>query len=190
MNLTPYVDTLRQELATAAEVAGPEARGLAERLTWPLESAARLALLSALSDAMAEVTRELAPGSVGVRLRGTDPEFVVTTPERYEPHQPHQPRTERRTAPVTSPAGPGATTPDTYATGADTGTDADTGTGADTPTARINLRLPAHLKTQAEAAAAREGLSLNAWLGRSVAAALTASGTAPPPRDFKGWTTA
>ncbi|WP_445521045.1 hypothetical protein [Streptomyces sp. NEAU-174] len=29
---------------------------------------------------MDEVTRELAPGSVDVRLRGLDPEFVVTPP--------------------------------------------------------------------------------------------------------------
>ena len=35
-------------------------------------------LLEALSDAAGEITRELAPGSVEVRLRGRDPEFVVT----------------------------------------------------------------------------------------------------------------
>ncbi|WP_199548610.1 toxin-antitoxin system HicB family antitoxin [Streptomyces sp. N35] len=170
MNLTPYVDTLRQELATAAETAGPEARAMAERLTWPLESAARLALLNALSDAMAEVTRELAPGSVGVRLRGTDPEFVVSTPQPYEAARPTEP------AP---PAPPAAPDPAAYV-------DAD-----DSGTARINLRLPAHLKAQAEGAAARDGLSLNAWLGRAVAAALAPPPPAPHhpdhPRDFTGW---
>ncbi|MBC9714596.1 toxin-antitoxin system HicB family antitoxin [Streptomyces sp. TRM66268-LWL] len=167
MDLTPYVDNLRQELATAAETAGPEARAMAERLTWPLESAARLALLNALSDAMAEVTRELAPGSVGVRLRGTDPEFVVSTP---------QPDVQERAEPTAYPmpaAAPEPAAPD------------------EGGTSRINLRLAAHLKVQAEEAAAREGLSLNAWLGRAVAAALT-----PPPagphhrdhaRDFTGW---
>jgi hypothetical protein len=38
-------------------------------------------------------------------------------------------------------------------------------------TARITLRLPEGLKAQAEAAAAPEGMSLNAWLVRAVAAA-------------------
>lgn len=36
-------------------------------------------------------------------------------------------------------------------------------------TARISLRLPERLKEQAEAAAAREGVSVNAWLVRTIA---------------------
>lgn len=80
MDLTPYVDNLRRELAVAAEAGGEEARELAERLTAPLESATRLTMLNVLSAAMGEVTRELAPGSVDVRLRGIDPDFVVTRP--------------------------------------------------------------------------------------------------------------
>jgi len=59
MELEPYVATLRQELAAAAEMAGTEARELAERLATPLESAARLALLEALSAAADEITREV-----------------------------------------------------------------------------------------------------------------------------------
>src|SRR5262245_27926564 len=39
-------------------------------------------------------------------------------------------------------------------------------------TARITLRLPEALKAQAEAAAAREGVSTNTWLVRAVARAL------------------
>jgi hypothetical protein len=49
-----------------------------ERLTVSMESAIRLALLEALSAAAGEITTEMAPGSVQVRLRGRDPEFVVT----------------------------------------------------------------------------------------------------------------
>lgn len=37
-------------------------------------------MLNVLSAAMDEITRELAPGSVDVRLRGLDPDFVVTLP--------------------------------------------------------------------------------------------------------------
>ena len=78
MDLTPYVENLRRELAVAAEAGGEEARALAERLTAPLESGIRLTLLDALSAAADEITRELAPASVELRLRGGEPEFVAS----------------------------------------------------------------------------------------------------------------
>lgn len=81
MDINPFVDSLRQDLAVAAEAGGDEARALAERLTAPLDAAARLVLLEALAQAAEEITLELAPGSVEVRLRGRDPEFVVSVPE-------------------------------------------------------------------------------------------------------------
>ena len=84
MNLEPYVESLRRGLAAAAEPGGEEARALAERLAGALESATRLALLEALSAAADEITRELAPGAVEVRLRGGEPEFVVTSPPAEE----------------------------------------------------------------------------------------------------------
>jgi hypothetical protein len=77
MDLQPYVDAVRHELGVAAAAGGPDAEALADRLTAPLESAIRLALLEALSEAAEQITRELAPGSVDVRLRGRDPEFSV-----------------------------------------------------------------------------------------------------------------
>jgi hypothetical protein len=85
MNLTPYVESLRRELAIAADAGGDDARALAERLTAPLESAVRLTLLEALSAAAGEITRELAPGSAELRLRAGEPEFVVTPPPGEEP---------------------------------------------------------------------------------------------------------
>ena len=80
MDLAPYIESLRRELAVAAEIGGDEARALAERLTAPLDAATRLALLDALSAAAAEITRELVPGSVDIRLRGRELHFVVTLP--------------------------------------------------------------------------------------------------------------
>jgi hypothetical protein len=85
MNLTPYVESLRRELAIAADAGGEDARALAERLVAPLESAVRLTLLDALSAAADEITRELAPGSAELRLRSGEPEFVVSPPPREEP---------------------------------------------------------------------------------------------------------
>src|SRR5918999_1449131 len=151
MDLLPYVDHLRRELAVAAEAGGEDARALAERLTAPLESAARLTLLEALSAAADEITRELAPGSVDVRLRGRDPDFVVTSPPPVRPYE-----EAAEGADVRPPARPVPPPPD-----------ADEG-----GTSRISLRIPEHLKPRVEEAAAREGLSINAWLVRAVAAAL------------------
>jgi hypothetical protein len=88
MDLTPYVENLRRELAVAAEAGGEDARALAERLTAPLESALRLTLLDALSAAADEITRELAPGSVELRLRSGEPGFVVAPALADEPVEP------------------------------------------------------------------------------------------------------
>ena len=85
MDLTHYVENIRHELAVAAEAGGEDARVLAERLTAPLESAIRLMLLDALSAAADEITRELAPGSVELRLRAGEAEFVVTPVPADEP---------------------------------------------------------------------------------------------------------
>ena len=169
MDLTPYVDTLRRELAVAAEAGGEDARELAERLTAPLESATRLTMLNVLSAAMDEITRELAPGSVDVRLRGLDPDFVVTPPP--------------------ADAGPTQEPASVEPLMAQAPADGDEG-----GTARVNLRLPAHLKARAEEAASREGLSVNAWLVRAVSAAVD-GGTRPRRTEktqtigqsFTGW---
>ncbi|MFI5659283.1 toxin-antitoxin system HicB family antitoxin [Streptomyces sp. NPDC051684] len=168
MDLTPYVDNLHRELAVAAEAGGDEARELAERLTAPLESATRLTMLNVLSAAMDEITRDLAPGSVDVRLRGLDPEFVVTPQPRDTPAAPAEP--------LQTPAAPPA--PETDEGG----------------TARVNLRLPAHLKARAEEAASREGLSVNAWLVRAVSAAVDGGAAPRTPeksrtvgQSFTGW---
>src|SRR4028119_1174366 len=89
MDLTPFVEQLRRELALAAAAGGEEARALAERLTAPLESSVRLALLSALSAAAEELTGQLAPGSVDVRLRGGDSGVgVPPTPRAGPPPRP------------------------------------------------------------------------------------------------------
>src|ERR1700687_1102496 len=84
MDLSGYVDSLRHQLLVAAEAGGEDARALAERLVGPLDSATRLVLLEAMSAAADEITRDLAPGSVEVRLRGQTPSFVVTPPPSEE----------------------------------------------------------------------------------------------------------
>ncbi len=80
MELGPYVSDLRQQLVDAAENGAQETRAVAERLAAGLDAAARLVLLDVLSAAAGEITRDLAPGSVDLRLRGRDIDFVVTQP--------------------------------------------------------------------------------------------------------------
>ena len=80
MDIGPYVESIHSQLEVAAGAGGDEARALAERLAAPLDAAIRLALQDALAAATEEITTELAPGSVELRLRGRDPEFVVTLP--------------------------------------------------------------------------------------------------------------
>ena len=109
----------------------------------------RLALLDALSAAAGEITRDLAPGSVDLRLRGREPSFVVTPPSID--HLFEEPDASAASVPLrVSPDG---------------------GEGA---MARINFRLAEDLKGRVEDAARQAGLSVNAWLVRSAAAALTA----------------
>ena len=80
MDITPYVESLRRDLLNAAEAAGPEAREATERLSYALDSAARLALMEAISQAAAEITAELPTGGVDVRLNGRELEFAVHAP--------------------------------------------------------------------------------------------------------------
>ena len=173
MELEPYVDKLREQLAVAASAGGEEVLSLAQRLTAALESAVRLTLLDALSAAAAEITSELAPGSVELRLRGSEPEFVVSVPPAEtagEQPEGGEPTGAWATSAAAATAGEGAV-------------------------ARINLRLPDQLKSQVEQSADREGLSINAWLVRAVAAAVDRGQPGPrreqrTPRSgqrYTGW---
>ena len=79
MDIGEYVTDLQRQLVQAAENGNDDTRAVAERLAAGLDSATRLVLLDALSAAAGEITRDLAPGSVDVRLRGREIEFVVTS---------------------------------------------------------------------------------------------------------------
>ena len=161
MNLQPFVDEVREQLLTAAATDGPDFSAATERLSVVLDAAVRLALLDAISAAADEITLEMAPGSVEVRLRGRDPEFTVT------------PAAETQSTNATLPA---VTRGNEIADG-----------GA----ARITLRLSEGLKERVEAKAGREGLSVNTWVVRTLAAATDSDRTPPPPpasgHAFTGW---
>ena len=157
MELQQYVTDLQRQLADAAENGTDETRAVAERLAAGLDAATRLVLLDALSAAVGEITRELAPASVDLRLRGREVEFVVS-------HQSAE-------ADVELPA-----------------VDLD-----DTSSSRTTLRLPDALKARVDDAAAADGLSVNTWLVRAIAAALQPKQRRSAQRaiktgdNFAGW---
>ncbi|QTE30947.1 toxin-antitoxin system HicB family antitoxin [Pengzhenrongella sicca] len=160
MELGQYISDLQRQLVESAANGAEESRAVAERLAAGLDAATRLVLLDALSAAAGEITRDLAPGSVDLRLRGREVEFVVT----------------QASAEVEADERPAATV------------ELD-----DVSTSRTTLRLPDALKARVDEAAAADGLSVNTWLVRAVAAALqpkqrrSAQRTLRTGDNFAGW---
>lgn len=154
MELTPYVEALRHDLLAAAAAGTEQTRETARLLSAALDPSARLCLVDALSALAAEVTTAWDGGAVEIRMHGREPQVVVTAAEPPAPPAP--------------PSPPGWEGP----------ADEEIEDGS---TARITLRLPDALKTRAERAAATEGLSVNAWLVRAVAAAVQPGGRSGPP---------
>jgi hypothetical protein len=87
MELSPYVEGLRRELASLTRFAPDEVTKLAGQLADALESSVRLTLLDVLSAAAAEITDRLDATVIDVRLSGGEPEFVITEvrPQHDEP---------------------------------------------------------------------------------------------------------
>jgi len=160
MELGTYVTDLQRQLVDAAENGSDDTRAVAERLAAGLDAATRLVLLDVLSAAVGEITRDLAPGSVDLRLRGREVEFVITQPVAEG---------DSDDAPTAS-------------------IDLD-----DASTSRTTLRLPDALKARVDDAAAADGLSVNTWLVRAVAAALQPKQRRSTQRtlrtgdNFAGW---
>jgi hypothetical protein len=148
MELSPLIESIREDLAAAAELGDEHVRDAAERLGRALAAALRVRLLEALTIAAYEVSSQLDSGSVELRLAGDAVELAVI---RGEPEAPAPPA------------------------------------GEDEGTARLTLRLPEGLKARAEQAAAREGMSTNAWLVRAVASGLSDRSSPRGGRRLRGF---
>lgn len=159
MDLQLYVESIHRQLAVAAQAGGDEARALAERLVAPLDAAIRLTLQDLLAAAAEEITCELAPGSVELRLRGRELELLVTRPPADTPED-ELPESERYEEPYGWAVG---------GTRVRAPTCAQAGEGG---MSRINLRMADRLKARIEHAAGSDGLSVNAWLVRAAAVTL------------------
>ena len=161
MQVSPYVEELQRQLVNSAAAGGVETTELVERLVVALEAAGRLVILDALAEAVGEITRELTPGSVDLRLRGRDVEFAVSKPAVEAAEEQPTPRPQ----PVAEE-------------------------DEDATASRTTVRLPDALKVRAAQAAAAEGVSFNTWLVRTVAAAVEPSPPAVRTShgsSYSGW---
>ncbi|MDN5572107.1 MAG: toxin-antitoxin system HicB family antitoxin [Propionibacteriaceae bacterium] len=88
MDLNPYLNGVREDLARATALADTDTRDVAERLIAALEPALRLRIIEALSDAAASVSSKLDGDLVEVRMAGAEPVWHVqrrAVPESAEP---------------------------------------------------------------------------------------------------------
>ncbi|MGW9306387.1 toxin-antitoxin system HicB family antitoxin [Saccharomonospora azurea] len=152
MDLNPYLATLRESLATTAGAGDEQLQRAAAVLSAALEPAARLTLMNAMSDLAAEITAQLPDHVVEVRLDGRDVRVVVSGDAPEPPEAPEPP-------PPPPPPPPG-----------------DSG-----DISRMTLRLFEHLKSQAEQAAAAQGVSLNTFVQQAVQGALAGKPSGGPP---------
>jgi hypothetical protein len=159
MDLSQYVQQLREDLASAAAAGDEQTQRASALLGAAIEPAARLAIMNALSDLAAEVTAALGDRVVEVRLDGRDVRVAVSRDEAAEP-------------------GPDAGPP---FGGFGDFRGADTG-----DISRITLRLVEQIKNQAEQAAAAQGVSLNSWVAQAVQGAL--AGHQRKPGRHGDWT--
>ncbi|MEU6270599.1 toxin-antitoxin system HicB family antitoxin, partial [Saccharopolyspora shandongensis] len=142
MDLSPYIEQLREDLSSAASAGDDQTRQTAAVLSGAIEPAARLAIMNALSDLAAEVTTLLDGQVVDIRLDGRDVRVVVS----------------------------GDTAPPTVEDEAEPPPPPPSGDSGDI--SRITLRLMEEIKSQAEQAASSQGVSLNTWVAQAVQGAL------------------
>ncbi len=88
MELSPYVEGLRRELASLTRFASDDVVQVAGKLAEALESSVRLTLLEVLSAAAAEITTRLDDAVIDVRLNAGEPEFVVTAVPHHGAEEP------------------------------------------------------------------------------------------------------
>src|SRR5579859_1095075 len=159
MELSEYTETLRREIAAVTRFAGEDVARAGQMIADALDSSIRLTLLDVLADAAAEITSRLDDTAIELRLSSSNPTFAVVQrpPEALPPTPPAPPPPQAH--------------------------DGEEESG----TSRVSLRLPDGLKARAEAAAADDGLSLNAWLVRAASRALSdrpPSSTPPSRRSY------
>jgi hypothetical protein len=143
MKMSLVVDGLRSDVISVGELGDDTVAEVADRIAEVLGRSIPSRILDLLSEVAAEVSAELPDGRLEIRVAGDDVDlaYVDDAPARAD-----------------SPAGAGA--------GAGAG-DGDGERDRDM-SARITLRLSESLKARVEEGAAREGISVNAFIVRTL----------------------
>jgi hypothetical protein len=145
MDLTPYLNNLREDLSTTASAGDDATKRAAAVLAAAIEPAARLAIMNALSDLAAEVSAQLDDHVVELKLDGRDVRVAVSGGRAQD-------------GPSSQAGGPPPPPPPPFPPGGDI--------------SRMTLRLFENLKAKAEEAAAEQGVSLNTFVQQAVQGAL------------------
>jgi hypothetical protein len=87
MQLESHIQAIQQELAATGALGDEAAAEAARRISEALASTLHLHLLDLLGEAALEITGQIEPGRVEVRLAGRDPELVVIADETPDTSQ-------------------------------------------------------------------------------------------------------
>ena len=87
MQLESHIQAIQQELAATGALGDEAAAEAARRIGEALASTLHLHLLDILGEAALEITGQIEPGRVEVRLAGRDPELVVIGDETPDTSQ-------------------------------------------------------------------------------------------------------
>ena len=87
MQLENHIQAIQQELAATGALGDEAAAEAARRIGEALASTLHLHLLDILGEAALEITGQIEPGRVEVRLAGRDPELVVIADETPDASQ-------------------------------------------------------------------------------------------------------
>lgn len=169
MDIRTSVDTVRSHLQLAAASGDEQTKQAASLLSAAVEPAMRIALQDTAAQLVEEISAQIAPGHVDLHLTSAGYDAIVVPPETSEAQHDGPPATD----PLPTEAG-------------------ESDEASNDSTARVSFRPPQHLKDRLEAAAAAEGLSLNAYLVRALATHLDAGGPGARgrrsgPGRVRGW---
>jgi hypothetical protein len=139
MKMSLVVDGLRSDVVSVGELGDDTVADVADRIAEVLGRSIPSRILDLLSEVAAEVSAGLPEGRVEIRVAGDDVDLTYV---------------EDAPARAAGPEGAG---------GGDVGGDRDRDMSA-----RITLRLSESLKTRVEEGAAREGISVNAFIVRTL----------------------
>jgi hypothetical protein len=147
MKMSLVVEGLRADVLSVGELGDDTVAAVAERIAALLGRSTPARILELLSDVSAEVSAELPDGHLEIRVAGDDVDLAYV-----------------EDAPAAATPGDG-----------DRNGDGVGGAGDRDLSARITLRLSEGLKSRVEEGAAREGMSVNAFIVRTLERGATSS---------------